>query len=63
MKIWVEFTDDTKSTVGTAYPSGLGDPEDHPLAEEIDTSDPRWKAYYDSLPFFLQQGMPNPNEG
>lgn len=58
--IYVQFADATQDRV-ISYFGCPQDEEAFPNQGEIDTSDPRWKAYYDAQdPFWIQPGLPAP---
>jgi hypothetical protein len=59
MLINVLFTDSTK-TVVQGYFGSPQDPEAWPNQGQIDTSDPLWEAYYNSLPKEMRDGLPVP---
>lgn len=60
MLIYVQFYDDTEAVVA-AYWSTPQDPQYYPNQGSMDTSDPRWHAYYDSLDPFFQASLPTPD--
>lgn len=55
----VQFSDDTETTVVGFFGSPQ-DPNFYPNIGEIDSSDPRWKSYYDNQPAWVQQYLPAP---
>jgi hypothetical protein len=60
MIINVSFSDATKQTVNMYF----GCPQDetvYPYQGQIETSDPRWKAFYDSIIESLRSGLPEPD--
>ncbi len=59
MKIYVQFSDDTESTI-TTYFCCEQSKEAFPFLGEVELSDPRWIAFYESMPYFIQQDLPTP---
>lgn len=47
-------------TAVVAYFSGPQDPEVRPDVVEIESSDPRYAAYFTALPEVMRVGMPEP---
>lgn len=62
MEINVQFSDPSQAVVVT-YLCCPQDPAVFLNQGTVKDSDPRWKAYYDSIPLFLQQSMPSPDVG
>jgi hypothetical protein len=56
----VQFSDSTDQTIIAAF-AVAQDPAYYTNLGTVDTSDPRWKTYYDSLPEFAQAGWPAPD--
>ena len=56
----IMFSDATE-TVVIAYFAGPQDPEFYPNQATMDTSDPRWKTFYESMPDYLQEWLPRPD--
>jgi hypothetical protein len=59
MEINVQFSDSTEASLAS-YFSGPQNETEWTNLGVIDTSDARYKAFYDSMPFAAQQGMPSP---
>jgi len=57
MILYVQFKDDTESEV-VSYFMCKQNPEFYQFLGEIDTSDERWKKYYESLPPYAQELVP-----
>lgn len=60
MKLFIQFKDETESEV-VSYFMSKQDPEVYQFLGEIDTSDERWKKYYESLPPYAQELVPEPD--
>lgn len=58
--VHVQFADETETTI-VSYFGSPQDPAIYPNYADIDTSDPRWHAYYNSLPDWLQPWLPTPD--
>ncbi|CQD70989.1 Uncharacterised protein [Yersinia enterocolitica] len=56
---YVQFTDDTETVIGS-YFCCQQDPNVYPNLGTVFGNDPRYIAYYDSLPAFARDGMPVP---
>jgi hypothetical protein len=56
----VQFSDSTKSII-VAYFASPQDPDIWENLGEVDTSDARWKAYFDKQDASLQQKLPTPS--
>jgi hypothetical protein len=56
----VQFSDSTQKSV-VSYFGCPQDPSAYPNQGQIDTSDPRYAAFYSSLPPIAQPGMPTPS--
>lgn len=57
--VYVQFADSTDAMIVAAF-AVAQNPAYYPNSGEVDTSDARWKTYYDSLPEFAQVGWPAP---
>lgn len=55
--LYVQFADETEEVI-ISYFGGPQPVEDWPNQGTVDTSDPRWKTYYSTLPQQLQQVLP-----
>jgi len=55
----VLFSDNTNSTV-VGYFASPPNTTDYANLGTVADSDPKWAAYYKSLPWLLQQGLPLP---
>ena len=53
----VQFSDSTQETI-IAFLPGLQDPVVFPNQGEVDSTDPRWKAFFHNLPDTVQASMP-----
>lgn len=60
MLLDVQFSDATESTI-VSYFAGPQDPQVFPNQGQVDTSDSRWKTFFDSLPAYVQQYLPTPD--
>jgi hypothetical protein len=60
MNIFVQFADSTEKSV-ISYFGSPQDPTAWQNQGEIDTSDTRWKAYYDALSPEFTEGLPPPD--
>lgn len=60
MILYVQFKDDTEGEV-VSYFMCQQNPDFYQFLGEIDTSDERWKNYYESLPPYAQELIPEPN--
>jgi hypothetical protein len=60
MQINVQFSDDTETTV-VSYFAGPQNAVEWANLGVVDTSDARYKSFYDSMPSAAQQGMPSPS--
>lgn len=58
--IYVNFTDGTKTVIGTTF-GAPQDPADWPFYAEISTGDARYVAWYDAQPPWAQIGCPAPD--
>lgn len=58
--VYIQFSDSTDATI-VSYFGSPQDPEIYPNYAQIDTSDVRWKAYYDAQTAALQAYLPSPN--
>ncbi|MDR5815780.1 hypothetical protein QCE62_19525 [Caballeronia sp. LZ033] len=58
--IYVQFSDDTDTTI-ISYFSCPQDPDVWANQGTIDSSDPRWKVYFDAQSPFIQGLIPNPD--
>lgn len=56
-RINVQYADEAESTV-IGYAAGPQDPETWPYQGEIDTSDSRWLAYFESKDEASKVGLP-----
>lgn len=57
--IYVQFAD----VSSTAIASVFGTPQDpvaHPNQGTVETNDPRWKTFYESIPVGMQPLLPTP---
>lgn len=59
--IYVQFTDSKEAAISSVF-SCPQDPDLYPNQEEMETSDNRYKAFYDSLPAVNQAHLPSPDE-
>ena len=57
--IWLQFSEETK-TAADGWSSWQQPIESFPYQEEVELSDPRYIAYYDSLPGWAQAYAPSP---
>jgi hypothetical protein len=57
----VQFSDDTQATI-VAYFASPQDSDFYQNMGAVETSDPRWKTYYDFQSDYLQQYLPRPSE-
>lgn len=55
--IYVEFTDSTESAIASVF-SSQQDPKYYANQGTVDETDARYKAFYESLPAFAQEGFP-----
>jgi hypothetical protein len=55
----VQFSDSTQATI-IAYFSSPQDPSEYANLGTVDTSDARWKTFYNSLGPIEQEGLPAP---
>ncbi|MCW3538356.1 hypothetical protein [Burkholderia cenocepacia] len=53
----VQFSDSTEKTI-IAFLPGPQDPDAYPNQGEVNSTDPRWKAFCDNLPIDVQPFMP-----
>ncbi|MDR5813305.1 hypothetical protein QCE62_06830 [Caballeronia sp. LZ033] len=58
--IYVQFSDETDTEIISQF-SCPQDPADWPNQGTVDSSDPRWKTYYDEQPAFIQGFLPTPD--
>lgn len=56
----VQFADDTEEVI-IAYFGSPQDPNFYANLGEVDSSDPRWHAYVDSLPEWIKPMLPAPD--
>ena len=54
----VQFSDSTQETI-IAFLPGLQEPVVFPNQGEVDSTDPRWKAFCHNLPDTVQASMPS----
>ncbi|MFM0328163.1 hypothetical protein [Paraburkholderia strydomiana] len=55
----VQFADDAHSEI-VSYFDSEQDSTAWPNQGTVDSSDPRWKAYYEALSSMMQSGLPAP---
>lgn len=55
----VQFSDSTEQTIA-AYFGSPQDPATYKNLGTVTTDDARWKTYYNSVPWSMQNGMPAP---
>jgi hypothetical protein len=60
MNIYVQFADSTDKVV-VSYFGSPQDPVAWPNQGQIDTSDARWKTYYEALSSQFTEGLPTPD--
>lgn len=61
MIVNIQFSDSTEQVI-VSYFAGPQDPDVFQNLGTVDTSDARWKTYYDSQPAPLQSCFPAPTE-
>ena len=57
--VYVQFTDDENTTVKAIFGCHQND-DDCPNQSVISDSDPRYAAFYNSMPTYIQEGMITP---
>ncbi|WP_155644286.1 hypothetical protein [Burkholderia territorii] len=57
--MFVQFSDQTEDAIVAIF-SCKQDAAAYPNQGEVDISDPRYAAYYDSIPFNSRGGLPEP---
>lgn len=62
MLVNVIFADSTEQEI-KGYFGAPQDPATWPNQGQVDTSDARWIAFYDSLPEAMREGIPAPEGG
>ncbi|WP_250507678.1 hypothetical protein [Caballeronia sp. GAFFF3] len=60
--VYLQFTDETHTKI-LSYFTCPQDPEQYPHQGTLETDDPLYRDYYESLPLVAQQGMPDPSGG
>jgi hypothetical protein len=59
MNLYVQFSDDTMQTIISLF-GGPQDPSEYPNQDVIDSTDPRYVAYYNSMPASFRPYLPSP---
>ena len=59
MVLYVQFSDETETTIITWFSSPQSS-EWFDFLGEVEPSDPRYITFYDSLPSYASEGMPPP---
>ncbi len=57
----VQFTDETESKIQSWYLSPQ-DADAIPNLGTVEADDPRWKAFYESVPEYMRQCFPAPTD-
>ena len=57
--LYIAFTDESGSAIASFF-SGPQDKAAFPHQATIETSDPKWKAFYESIPEMMRDGLPAP---
>lgn len=60
MLVNVQFEDETEAVI-ISYFAGPQDPAYWKFQGTVDSSDPRWHTYYNSLPDWLKPYLPTPD--
>ena len=58
--LYIAFTDESGSAIASFF-SGPQDKAGFPYQATIESSDPKWKAFYDSVPEMMRNGLPEPD--
>lgn len=58
--LYVQFSDETETVIQSVF-ANPQDPEIYPNQGEVDTSDERYRAFYNSLPLIIRNGLPEPD--
>lgn len=56
----VQFQDSTEQVI-VSYFGSPQDPAYYPNLGTVDTSDPRWRTFYELFPSWMSAGMPPPD--
>ena len=59
MTLYVQFSDETETAIITWFASPQSS-VDFDFLGEVEPSDPRYITFYDSLPGYVNEGMPLP---
>jgi hypothetical protein len=59
MNLYVQFSDDTMQVITSLF-SGPQDPAEYPNQDVIASTDPRYVAYYYSMPEWFRPYLPSP---
>lgn len=58
--LFVQFADDTEEVIVSYFPAQQ-DPKVYPHQGTVDTSDPRWRVFWEALPDSAKPYLPAPD--